>query len=261
MERRPRLLVFLAILFCISPFLYPLLVAFYFGTPLVEVLRETLRENNVIRNAEIFLLPIALGFFTFFARRISFFVVIVGSFYLIARNVFIFVSTNRADPIVALVLMNLFFLFVILYLSRRDTRMIYFNEKMRWWETDPRYVVNFQGSLIRLGAPPIPVKISNIAVGGAAIATNQTGFIPHEMVHVEFQHEGETFKLTAGVVWEATPGSPEHVIGIQWVEDLLETDRQKVVKLMRALRSKGIPETRESSQWWRNFRAWLSRSS
>lgn len=260
MDRRPRLLVILAIVFCVSPFLYPLVVSVFFGTPIMDVIQETIRTNSTLRNLEIFLLPIVLGFFTFFARRVSFFAVVLGSFYLLARNVYIFVTTNEGDPMVALVLMNLFFLFVILYLSRRDTRMIYFNEKMRWWETDPRYIVNLSGSLIRLGAPPIPVKIANIAVGGAGIATSETGFVPHEMVHVEFQHEGQSFKLTAGVVWEGPMNVPEHMIGVQWVEDLLESDRKRVVQLMKTLRSKGTPETRDSSQWWRNLGAWIRRS-
>jgi hypothetical protein len=235
-------------------------VSVYFGTPISEVLRETLDSNSPLRNIETFFLPVLLGLCVYFARRISFFIVIAGSFYLVTKNVFIFVAMNQSDPVVPLVLMNLFFVFVIVYLLRRSTRMIYFNERMRWWETDPRYVVNLPASLTRLGASPKSVKIANIAVGGAAVATEESGFIPHEMIHIEFQHEGESFKLTAGVVWEKPPGSGEHLIGIHWVEDLLKKDRKRVIHLMRALRAKGVQETRASSSGWKNLLGWLKRS-
>jgi hypothetical protein len=245
-------------MYCVSPLIYPIVVSLYFGTPIGTVAKETLDSNSLLRNFETFLLPIVLGLFTFFARRVSYFIVVIGSIYLVARNFFLFAETNDSVPMSGLVGTNLIFVFVIVYLSRKNTRAIYFNSKLRWWETDPRYVVGWAAMLSRLGKVSTPIKIRNIAVGGAAIETDQSGFIPHELVNVEFQNDGKSYKLAAGVVWEQNPTGPQNLLGLQWVLDQENNALPAIRELIQALKSKNVPTTRPSD-WWHDFKSWVFR--
>ncbi len=258
MNRRPWLLVLLAITFVISPFLYPLLVSFYFDTPLTTVAKETLAINSTYRNIEVFILPVVLGIFTYFAHRASYFIVVLGSIFLLVRNFLVFEATNDSFPVSALVFMNLLFVFVIVYLSRRSTRALYFNSKMRWWETDPRYVVEWEGTLSRLGAQPTKVKIQNIAVGGAALETLDSGFQPHEQIKLDFFALGQSYSFAAGVVREKNSEGAPTLLGIQWLEKRRSADGKKMKKLIREIKQKGIPTTRPADRW-QDFKSWISR--
>lgn len=259
MNRRPWLLVLLAFLYCVSPLIYPVFVWAYFGTPLGTVAKETLDSNSALRNFETFVLPIALGLFTFFARRISYFVVVVGSIYLVSRNAYVFASMGNALPLSGLIAMNLLVVFVIVYLSRKSTRAIYFNAKMRWWETDPRYVVGWSARMARAGTLPKPVKVRNIAIGGAAIETPDHGFQPHETVQVAFRYEGKDFEFPAGVVWEQRASVNPNVIGVRWVDGKKSAAWHSMRALVKELKAKGTPTTRPSD-WWRDAKAWFTRA-
>lgn len=259
MNRRPGLLVLLAFLYCVSPLIYPVFVSIFFGTPLGTVAKETLDSNSTLRNVEMFILPIFLGLFTFVARRVSYFVVVTGSIYLVVRNFVEFAETNDSIPMTGMVALNLLFIFVIVYLSRRSTRDIYFNPKMRWWETDPRYVVGWDGSLGRAAKSAGKMKIRNIAIGGAAIETSDSNFLPHEPVVLEFRNGSESFRLTAGVVWEQKNAGSTNLIGVQWIDDKQSNDGRRIRDLIHDLKSTRTPTTKAPDRW-QDFKTWISRA-
>lgn len=258
MNRRPWLLIFLAILYCISPFIYPVVVSFYFDTPLREVFRQTLELNSDLQNIETFVIPVVLGLSTFTAHRWTYFVVVIGSLYLLVRNFYSFASSSDSVPVSGLILMNILFIFVVVYLSRRSTRAIYFNPKMRWWETDLRYVLGLDGGLARVGVLPVKIRIRDIAIGGAAIETTETEFASHETVHLEFQFEGKPYKIASEVVWERKPTATGKLIGVQWIDDRTNTETKQIRKLIQMLKARKTPTTRPPNRW-KDFRNWIVR--
>lgn len=259
MNRRPGLLVLLAFLYCVSPFIYPIFVSIFFGTPIETVAKETLASNSTLRNFETFILPIVLGIFTFIARRVSYFVVVAGSIYLVVRNLFVFAAANDSIPMSGMIALNLLFVFVIIYLSRRSTRAIYFNPKMRWWETSPRYVVGWDGSLGRGAKPAGKIRIRNIAIGGAAIETSESGFLPHESVNLEFRNGAESYRVKAGVVWEQPAAGTTRLVGVQWAEDKQSEENRRIRELIRELKENETPTTQPPDRW-QDFKAWISRA-
>jgi hypothetical protein len=254
MERKPFSIILLALLFVVSPFIYPVLASIWFSVPIADIFRQMTVENSPLRNAEIFVLPVALGFFTFYARRLSFFIVVLGSLYLAGKNVTLFVRSNAGDPVVPFVLINLFFVLVIAFLLRRDTRMIYFDRKARWWETDPRYIVEWTATLSRMGREPMQARVKNIAIGGAAVESGETGFTPQELVQITFTADGNEYRIPASIVWQW--GS---VVGMQWVKGLSEQERDRIKDLIRKLRKTGVATTRGPGRW-QDFKNWITRA-
>jgi len=256
MKQRPRLLVFLAVFYLLSPILYQALVSVYFGAPFLEVLQQTAAENSSWRNFEIFILPLLLATCIFVARRLGYFIVILGSLYLCTRSLTIFLSANETVPTSVLVFTNIIFVGTVFYLLRKKTRAIYFNPKIRWWETEARYIVNLKASMIRLGAEPTPVLVSDIAMGGAAIETSDVNFLPHEMIRIEFEHAGVHYKNTAGVVWERQLSEGKRLLGTQWIVEGARSDRPSMSKLIKELRAAGTPKTGQPPGWWEELKSW-----
>lgn len=256
MKQRPRLLVFLAVFYLLSPILYQALVSVYFGTSFWEVLKQTAAENSTWRNIETFILPLLLAGCIFIARRLGYFIVILGSMYLCTRSLTIFLATNETVPTSVLVFTNIIFVGTVFYLLRKKTRAIYFNPKIRWWETEARYIVNLKASMIRLGAEPTPVLVSDIALGGAAIETTDGNFLPHEMIRIEFEHAGVHYKNTAGVVWERQISEGKFLLGTQWIVEGARSDRPSMRKLIKELRAAGTPTTGQAPGWWEEVKSW-----
>lgn len=258
MNRRPGPIVLLAILQFFSPFLYVLIASFTYDLSIGATAREIFTLNSGMRNLEVFFLPLILGALIYGMRRTGYYFVMAASIYLIVRGILAFLDSNETDPVLPIILTNGLSLLVIAYFARRKTRDLHFNSRLRWWETDPRYIVNLPASVTRIGTKPLKAHVQNIAAGGAGIETSESGFLTDETIHVEFQHEGVEYRLNARVVWER-PNGTNQFLGIQWAEDdNSNAERSKVRRLARNLRAKKTPTTRVIAPWWQDLKSWLS---
>ena len=260
MNRRPWPILLLAVLQFLSPLIYIIVASFFYGLSVQATANEILALTPELRKFEIFVLQVLLGGLILMTRRTGYYFVIVGSIYLIVRGVIEFVASNQTDPVFPLVLTNLLCAAVIAYLVRPRTRMIYFNPRMRWWETEARYVVGFPASIVRVGGKACKAKIQNIAVGGAGVDTVEKGFLKDEIVDLEFQYEGETYRMKSKIVWEQDIAGSQQFIGIQWAESNANADRSKMRRLTRELKKKGFPTTRKNIPWWSDLKARLLNS-
>jgi hypothetical protein len=260
MNQRPRLLVGLAFLYLVSPFLYPVFVSLYFETPFFEVLKQSTYGNSAWRNFEIFILPIVLAGFIYFARRIGYFAVILGSLFLGVRSVIEFQASNENAPVALLLFGNLVFLFSVAYFLRKNTRAIYFDPKVRWWETESRYLVDLSGRITRLDQTPVQSKLLNIALGGAALQTSEKSFLPHEKILIEFDYAGTEYKYTAGVVWQRPESEGLQTIGVKWIAEEGKPDRPGMRKLVRDLKVNKTPTVGELPGWWEELKGLFSQT-
>jgi hypothetical protein len=243
MNRRPWPILVLAILQFISPLIYLLFAAGFYHLSIGAAYREIRALSTDLRQFELFVLPLILGALILVVRRFGYVVVIVGSVYLMVRSIVEYSASNQTDPVFPVVLTNLLCAAVLLYFMRKRTREIYFNPRMRWWETDPRYVVDFPGTLARLGAQPVKARVKNVAKGGAGLTTAAASFLPSEVLDVAFTHENQTYSRKARVVWQKPQGD-ETYVGIQWVQDDAPAERSKIRRLVRTLKAKGAATTR-----------------
>ncbi len=258
MNRRPWPILLLAVLQFLSPLIYIVVASFFYGLTISQTANEIFALTPELRKFEIFVLPILLGGLLLLTRRTGYYFVIVGCVYLIVRGVIEFVASNQTDPVFPLVMTNLLCAAVIAYLVRPRTRMVYFNPRVRWWETDPRYVVGFPASIVRVGGKACKAKIENLAVGGAGVDTAEKDFLTNEIVDLEFQYEGVVYQLKAKVVWEFSSGPNSQFVGIQWADGNSNADRSKVRRLVRNLKDKRFPTTRKNIPWWTDLKSRLS---
>ena len=249
----------MAILQFLSPFLYIATAAIFYQLSIGETMKEVLALTPELRKFEIFVLPILLGGLILFTRKTGYYVVIVGTVYLIVRGVMEFIASNNTDPVFPIVLSNFLCLVVVATLLRPQTRSIYFNPRLRWWETSPRYVIHFPASVTRVGGKPMKAVFQNIAAGGAGIETIESDFLKNEIVTLEFQPEGEVFHLKSKVMWDRESSPGKQFIGLQWADDNASGEFSKIRRLIRNLKTKKIPTTRAIQPRLADVKDWFSK--
>lgn len=243
MNRRPWPILVLAVLQFVSPLIYLLFAAIFYKVTVTAAYDEIRALSSEMRQFEIFVLPLILGALILVVRRIGYVVVIIGSVYLMVRSITEYLATNQTDPVFPLVLTNLLCVAVLGYFMRKRTREIYFNPRMRWWETDPRFVVDIPGTLTRLGAQPVKARVKNVAKGGAGLSAPAGSYLPNEVVDVAFSHDNTNYSRKARVVWQKPEGDGTY-LGVQWVQDGPPAERSKIRRLVRELKAKGAATTR-----------------
>ncbi len=249
----------MAILQILSPVFYIIVAAIIYRISVPAAFNEIWALTPELRKFEIFFLPLVLGGLVLMTKKTGYYVVILGTIYLIVRGVMEFVASNETDPVFPIVISNIVCLVVVATLLRPKTRSVYFNPRLRWWETSPRYIVAFAASVTRIGGQPMKATMQNIATGGAGLETADTGYLNNEIVDLQFQHEGESYALKSKVVWEKSSGTGRQYVGIQWADDNSSAEWAKLRRLIRALKTKRTPTTRSVPHRLSDVKEWFAK--
>lgn len=255
MNRRPWPIVVLAVLQFITPLLYLLFASGFYGTSISTVADELNALATPLRKFEIFILPLVIGVLILLMKRVGYYIAVVGCVYGIVSGVLAFIDSQQTDPVLPLVVSNLVCAAALAYLARPKSRNLFFNPRLRWWETDPRFIVDLPASITRVGGSPTKALLQNIANGGAGLEASTSGFLKGEAVSVEFQSEGTVYHLKSTIVWEKSTDSAKQFLGIQWTAESSNSERSKVRRLIRALRAKKTPTTRPIPSFWMDFKS------
>lgn len=259
MNKRPWPIIWMAILQFISPLLYIGIAALFYQLSPMAAANEILALTPELRKFEIFVLPVFLGILILLTKKPGYYVVIVGSLYLMTRGVMEFFASNETDPVFPLVLTNLVCLVVLITLLRSKTRSVYFDPRLRWWETSPRYIVGFPATITRVGAKPMKVTMDNIAAGGAGFISAEAGFLKNEIVNLEFQNDSEAYTLKTKIVWEKAQGNGKQYLGAQWDESNSPSDWASLRRLIRTLKSRRTPTTRSQESLLSGVKDWFAK--
>lgn len=259
MNRRPWPIVLMAILQFLSPFIYVGIAALFYQLSFDATMKEILALAPDLRKFEIFVLPLLLAGLILLVRKWGFYLVIIGSVYSIVRGIMEYVASNETDPVFPLIITNLFCIVLIATLLRPMTRSVYFNPRLRWWETSPRYLVNIASSLTRIGGKPMKSTLQNIASGGAGVETEDTDFLKDEVLSLEFQYAGEVYKLKSRIIWAKPLTGGKQYFGLQWDDDNSNAEWSKLRRLIRSLKTKGTRTTRKSQPILADVKEWLGK--
>lgn len=147
------------------------------------------------------LMPLA-GFAIFYIRWWSYPVVIVATMWMATSNLATWRHNPLAVPSWIIVLMLVLDLALIGYLLLPQVRLTYFNPRVRWWETQPRYAIKTSATIQR-GDERFDCTIENLSTGGCYIFM-KSALALNDTVNVSFPLYSAQFSLVAEVVREST---------------------------------------------------------
>jgi hypothetical protein len=134
-------------------------------------------------------------------------------------------------------------------------RATYFDSRLRWWESKPRYQIGLEAraGLVGLG-PESEVTLVNLSEGGAFVR----GAVPvrrGERLAVRFSILGREFSVL-GLVVHATrlPGERPYAHGLEF--ELARDSKRELTDLIRAFELIGLRDTRSARLTLKDFADW-----
>jgi hypothetical protein len=210
MKRKPWSIIFLALLHVLAPLGNIIMNSFRSGRTLENTWNFWLYTlPKPLFFAYVVLPPIA-GFFIYICRRWSYWSYVACLGFIFLANVYGFWTSVNWMNFVTLLVVLLADVLAVAYFVVPSVRQIYFDPRMRWWETAPRYVFNIHGFM---GSHSGFVK--NISEGGAFVES-QSSYPEGSVVEVTWSFEGESFVVPGKVVYQRKQGPSVFGYGVRF---------------------------------------------
>ncbi|OFZ19024.1 MAG: hypothetical protein A2X94_12160 [Bdellovibrionales bacterium GWB1_55_8] len=233
MRKRPIGIVILAIVHLVAPLFFIIYAATAIGiSPFGYA--KILSELPLSSKVEFYLLSPIAGLAIYRVRPWSYPIFLFA----VGLTAFRYYQYHTAFPhLLSIWVLAGVFLADILVVSYFFTPTIlsaYFNARMRWWESKPRYVAKIECE-VRDGQAVITGATEDISVGGCFLRTEGT-LGSGEVIGLHFEHGAMSFDLKARVVYcggERRPG-----YGLHFIEVTFKVRRQ-LGQLIRKLKRSG----------------------
>lgn len=144
--------------------------------------------------------PIA-GLFIFICKRWSYWCYVACLGLVFLANAYGFWTSMNWLNFLTLLAVLVVDILAVAYFVVPSVRKVYFDPRMRWWETAPRYVFNVQGTVSGMSG-----YIKNISQGGALIETSMS-YLEGQPVEIQWSHEGRSFAVPGKVVYKKPQGA------------------------------------------------------
>ncbi len=203
----------------------------------------------------------AIAFFTFFpiagfaiykVRRWSYPVFVIVMLWSFWVNYQSFANFPGSFPVFLLAVIYLVNFALVAYFLIPAVREVYFNERLRWWESKPRYDLEAPLEVVFEGQKRTG-KLKNLSVGGVfleldeAIEVNSDGRLLFTVRDYPFELEGKFLyknpKIQAGY-------------GVQF-QNLTRHQKKQLKQLTQELDRAGVKRRPERLNLWENFTAWV----
>lgn len=231
MHQRPRLFIFLAILH----FLEPLSKIIYFKIntrfPFSDILQNILAIEGIRSNFEFWLLFPLGGLCLLMIKKWSYPIFVTVQLYsiwsILSYQEYTWPYVAKSPHFLSIMLLS-FNVLVITYFLMPGVRRPFYDRRMRWWETKPRYGAEIPcmahiESTGRDGYHKGEAQILNISHSGAFISCNVKPEIG-KTIKLDFRYQGMEFSLNAVVrnqrIMNGIEGHGIEFIYSDWMDNL-----------------------------------------
>lgn len=137
------------------------------------------------------------------------------------------------------------------YILLPKVRAPYYDPRLRWWETKPRYVFTTEikithGDLTTVG------NMTNISEGGL-FAIVPTPIEPNSVIKLNLDILGDSLEIMAKVVYRKPDGASH---GLQFTE-VTSAQKKTVKKMINHLAAESCEMTRPIPRWDEDFSKWF----
>lgn len=200
MKQRPWPIVILAILHIVAPIGNILSSALLSGVPLKLYWHALLLPENRMTLLMFTVIPIIGAVLIYTCKRWSYYAYIALMLLPFFFSIQEYMAESTPAMAVGLVIFFIVNMTVVGYFLLPTVRRLYFDPRLRWWETKPRYKTDFQCQ-IELEDQQHWVEIKNISEGGAFLET--AAELPEDtLVKLFFKDQQGVISLVGQVVYK-----------------------------------------------------------
>jgi hypothetical protein len=241
----------LAFFQCLAPLTNLVLSSWLLKMTVPVFVAAVFKQASWLEIADFFLLPPLAGAAIFAFRPWSYAVFVGITSWNILYNLNVWWQFPQLVSLPILLSAHAVNIGLVTYFLLPAVRAAYFNPKLRWWESKPRFFVDIPATFDD-GEGDRRCVITDLSEGGAFITTSRK-LEADENIHLTFSFVNLEVKVEARVVhrrWQGTRG-----YGLQFVPD--ERSEQTLHRLTAALQMMGAPQRSPKDPFWAGFKSWL----
>jgi hypothetical protein len=263
MKRKPWSLITLAVLHWISPFGNLLINSYKVHASPVLFANALLEPVNLPHLLVLIFLPIIAGVLILICRKWSYVAYIV---LMIIPFIYSFYYTHgdfgfrNISFVLSLYVVNMF---IVGYFMIPNIRRIYFDPRLRWWQSSPRFSADFAAALEQADGKLNNGQIKNISVGGFFIEL-EANLQLEATTTIKFKFQDQEYQIIAKPVFRKN----RLPTGYGFKADPKNAKINKLEQIVEHLKSQGAiiqgrePTPEDSFMYWlktawKSKRAWI----
>lgn len=257
MPRRPWPLVVLAVLQILSP----LMSVWISATVSKESFGRTFYllwvNSDFLGKVDFFLIPLAMAILVYRLSRPSFMALIGLCLYNMFANYVSWRDLSNEISALWLIGVNAFSLLMVAYLLIPQVRIVFWEPRLRWWESKPRYLLSVPVKVtLQKGAAPVFCDLKDLSQGGCCIEAPSQSFAMGDVFHLDFTIQGLPFSLCSEVAYVITGPEGRSRYGLRFLDVPLDVswDIEAAIDL---LRKNHAPRSRQIAPWGQDLKDWV----
>lgn len=242
MKRRPWSLVILAWIHVLAPIGSIFINAKTSGWTLTQYLQLYFLPHNFPQNFPNILFPILAGISIYICKKWSFWLYLLSLSGLFINSFLNYLTRTDQNSLWLLIFVFSVNIIVVSYFLIPAVREIYFNPRLRWWETSPRYIftapallrfINSESSSETESA--VQGEVTNISSSGLYIQTTATP-ADQKNCNIEFSSEVGNIQVSGELIRHLGDTRPGYGFKFHHTPD----SKKNIDKLIQSLNQKGL---------------------
>ena len=251
MTNRPWPLVILALIQMMTPIVNVLFNSWTLGVKPNYVMGWIMERPTLEIFEFFFLMPIA-GIAILRMRKWSYVVFFAAMGWSLISNLRYLQYTSQSHSMLALLVVYSLQILLVLYFLLPSVRVTYFNPRVRWWESKPRFELKIPCTL-EVKSQRHEGTILNVSEGGVFFQIPK-GFNVGDVSRLEFHILSQIFSASGKIVHQRELGNGVYCYGIQF--DHTSDSQKRFQNLTEALellefqqRTPGVPLLKSFTNW------------
>lgn len=251
MKQKPWILILLALLHAMAPIGTMIVNAYWAQRDVIEQFRLFFMPHNFSHEWPHLVLPLVAAYAIWTCRKWSFYLYILCIAGLCYISYIGYESGNSSINPTRLFMLYTFNLLIVGYFLVPAVRRVYFDPRMRWWESSPRYFLKTEVKFTSGGEPQMG-HVDNISETGILIKSDSLP-TDKDIVKIQFQFDNHEYNLEGRVVHHLH--LKEMGFGVQFIVNL--STRKKLKTLINALDEKGLIDPHRLPSQEDSFSSWV----
>ncbi len=250
MKRRPWILILFALAHFFAPFVNLIFDAYLAQTPFLRYVHLFFMPHNFSKHWFHFFAPMAAGIAIYICQRWTYYIYVslMASLAFVSYASYLYrVDLHNPWPLVMVYGFNFI---MVSYFLLPAVRNVYFDPRLRWWETSPRYNANIDCNISSLGQKATGL-ITNFSESGLFLKSD---LLPsdHSFIQIEFTFDDLQFQFQGQVIRHGQQNV--HGFGVRFF--LNPAMKKSAASLAQRLHLKGqlqahrLPTEEDSFRWW-----------
>jgi hypothetical protein len=255
MKNKPWPILILALIHLFMPIFNLLLNSTLIQSGPIEYAKLFVDIKSWYEIFDFFLLYPIVGISIFLMKKWSYLFFLLATLWTFSMNSYLWLTGNTPPiPFWLFPLVSLINVAFATYFLLPAVRRLYFDQRLKWWESKPRFEIQIPANI--KSSLDTPITICDLSEGGAFVKTTEIIQLSEE-AFFEFTYEGYNCSIPFEVVHQKEMQANEYGLGLKFLHN--NDSFKQIRSMLKQLKIAGTPMTRMPDPLFLSFKVWFKK--